>query len=356
MLTNSGSSANLLAVTSLTSRKLGDRRLKPGDEVITAAASFPTTVNPIVQNRLVPVFVDVELGTYNVTTESVKKALSEKTRAIFLAHTLGNPFDLAGISAIARERDLFLIEDTCDALGGTFEGKGVGVWGNVGTFSFYPPHHITMGEGGAVVTNDALLGKLITSFRDWGRDCWCDPGVSDSCGKRFSQKLGQLPLGYDHKYFYSELGYNLKVTDMQAAVGVVQLEKLDDFVGKRRRNFGILKEGLLAYEDRFVLPEATRGAVPSWFGFPITVRADARLSRAQIVNYLEESGIDTRMLFAGNITKQPMFSGIAHRISGELRNTDTIMERTFWIGVYPGLTDEMLEYMLDTFRRFFSSA
>ncbi|MFH0777765.1 MAG: lipopolysaccharide biosynthesis protein RfbH [Candidatus Eisenbacteria bacterium] len=352
VLTNSGSSANLLALSALTSKKLGERRLRPGDEVITAAASFPTTVNPILQNGLVPVFVDVELGTYSTTPDLVRNALSDRTRAVFLAHTLGNPFDFAALRDAASDRNLFLVEDACDALGTVLGTKPAGAVGDIGTFSFYPPHHITMGEGGAVVTNDPQLAGLTVSFRDWGRDCWCDPGKDDTCGKRFGQKLGELPFGYDHKYVYSEVGYNLKVTDMQAAVGVAQLEKLPGFVEKRRKNFETLQAGLEEYGDRLILPRATPGADPSWFGLPLTVRGNAGFSRAEIIGHLERAGVATRMLFGGNIRKQPYFAGVPHRVSGSLENTDVIMERTFWIGVYPGLTDAMLAYVLETFRGF----
>ena len=355
LLTNSGSSANLLAISALTSPKLGERRLKPGDEVITTACAFPTTVNPIVQNNLVPVFLDVDIGTYNIEAEDIEKALSPKTRAIFIAHTLGNPFDLDKVMAIARQHNLWVVEDNCDALGSTYKGKYTGTFGHIATFSFYPPHHITMGEGGALVTNDNELKRLIESFRDWGRDCWCDPGCDDTCGKRFGWQLGTLPFGYDHKYIYSHIGYNLKVTDMQAAVGAAQLTKLPGFIEARKRNWRTLHDGLKKYDDYFVLPRATKDSEPSWFGFPITVKENAPFSRNEITGYLEDSKIATRLLFAGNIIRQPSFEGVNYHVSGELKNTDFIMNNTFWIGVYPGLTGEMLDYTIGKFLTFLST-
>jgi CDP-6-deoxy-D-xylo-4-hexulose-3-dehydrase len=352
ILTNSGSSANLLAISALTSPKLGERRLKPGDEVITVAAAFPTTVNPIIQNNLVPFFLDVDVGTYNIQADKVEEALSEKTKAIFLAHTLGNPFDLNKISEICEKYNLWLIEDNCDALGSKYNGKYTGTFGHIATFSFYPPHHITMGEGGALVTNDAQLKRLIESFRDWGRDCWCEPGHDNTCGKRFGWQLGTLPFGYDHKYIYSHIGYNLKVTDMQAAVGVEQLKKLPDFIRARKKNWGLLYEGLKKYEDYFILPKVGDKSDPSWFGFLLTVKENAPFSRNEITNYLEENKIATRLLFSGNIIRHPGFENVGYRIYNNLRNTDFVMNNTFWIGVYPGLTDEMNDYILRKFDEF----
>jgi CDP-6-deoxy-D-xylo-4-hexulose-3-dehydrase len=352
MLTNSGSSANLLAVSALTSSELGESSLEPGDEVVTAACAFPTTVNPIVQNNLVPVFVDVELGTYNVPAEKVEEALSEKTKAVILAHTLGDPFDLGKIMKICEEHDLWLIEDNCDALGSKYRSRYTGTFGDIATSSFYPPHHITMGEGGALVTNDLQLKKLILSFRDWGRDCWCEPGRDNTCGKRFGWQLGTLPFGYDHKYIYSHMGYNLKVTDMQAAVGVSQLKKLPSFIEARKRNWKRFYDGLKQYEEYFVLPRATEGSDPSWFGFVLTIKEGASFSRNEITNYLERNGIATRLVFSGNMTRHPSFQNVKYRVCGELKNTDIVTERTFWIGVYPGLTQEMIDFMLGEFDAF----
>lgn len=352
LLTNSGSSANLLAISALTSPKLGDRQLRPGDEVITVAAGFPTTVTPIVQNRLAPVFVDVEPETYNADVKQLEAAVSSKTRAIILAHTLGNPFNLDAVSQIARKHNLWLIEDNCDALGSTYKGRFTGTFGDLATLSFYPAHHITMGEGGAVLTSAPLLKRIVESFRDWGRDCWCPPGRENNCGRRFAWQLGELPCGYDHKYTYSHLGYNLKMTDMQAAAGVAQLTKLVDFAGMRRKNFRQLYTGLMKHEDFFILPKATEGSDPCWFGFPLTIRHGASFSRQQLVQYLEDHRIGTRLLFAGNILKQPAFKDVSYRVAGELKNTDLIMERTFWIGVYPGLGQKEINYVLDIFDRF----
>ena len=346
ILTNSGSSANLLAISALTSPKLGERRLQPGDEVITTACAFPTTVNPIIQNNLIPVFIDVEVGTYNIQTDKIEGAISKKTKAIFLAHTLGNPFNLDKIQKICEKYNLWLIEDNCDALGSKYDGKYTGTFGHIATFSFYPAHHITMGEGGALVTNDNQLNKLIKSFRDWGRDCWCEPGCDNTCGKRFGWQLGSLPFGYDHKYIYSHIGYNLKITDMQAAVGVEQLKKLPSFIEKRKENFKLLYESLKKYEKYFILPKVEPKADPSWFGFLITVRKDAGFTRDEIVKYLENNKIATRMLFAGNIIRHPSFDDIKYRIYGNLKNTDFIMNNTFWLGVYPGLSDEQLKYII----------
>ena len=351
-LVNSGSSANLIALTSLTSPKLGERRLKPGDEVITVAAGFPTTVNPIVQNNLIPVFVDVELGTYNISTKNLEEAITERTKAIMLAHTLGNPFDLGKIMQLVKKYDLFLIEDCCDALGSTYDGKMVGTFGDFATSSFYPAHHITMGEGGAVLTNSTEYERLVRSFRDWGRDCYCDPGASNTCGRRFEQQHGDLPYGYDHKYVYSHIGYNLKLTDLQAAVGVAQLKKLPMFIEKRKHNFMRLKEGLKKYSEFFILPEATPSSDPSWFAFPITVKESAPFTRNEIVAHLESNKIMTRMLFGGNLTRQPAYKDVKYRIFGELINTDIVMNRNFFIGVYPGITDEMIDYILHVFDKF----
>lgn len=355
LLTNSGSSANLLAISALTSPKLGDKRLKPGDEVITVAAAFPTTVNPIIQNNLIPVFVDVNIGTYNIQADMIEDAISEKTKAIFIAHTLGNPFDLNKVMEIAKKYNFWVIEDNCDALGSKYNGQFTGTFGHIATFSFYPPHHMTMGEGGALVTNDTQLKRLIESFRDWGRDCWCESGCDNSCKKRFSWQLGDLPFGYDHKYIYSHIGYNLKITDMQAAIGVEQLKKLPSFVEKRITNFRILYEGLLEFEDYFILPKTEPEAEPSWFGFMLTVRKNAGFNREEIVNYLEKNKIATRMLFAGNIVKQPCFEGVKYRICGDLTNTDRIMDNTFWIGLYPGLTKNHLKFMIEKIHDFISS-
>ncbi len=353
LLTNSGSSANLLAVSALTSPKLGEKRLKPGDEVITSACGFPTTLNPIIQNNLIPVFVDIELGTYNIQVDQIEKALTEKTKAIFIPHTLGNPLDVTPVSELVKKYNLWFIEDNCDALGSRYEGKFTGTFGHISTCSFYPAHHITMGEGGAVLTNDPLLKKIIMSFRDWGRDCWCEPGRNNSCGKRFGWKLGDLPEGYDHKYIYSHIGYNLKVTDMQAAIGVAQLEKLPVFIQQRKKNFSRLFKALGKYSRYVVLPIAVKDAEPSWFGFPLLVCMDAPFCRYDLVEYLEDHKIATRMLFGGNLLKQPAYEGIRYRVSGSLENTDNVMNNLFWVGVYPGLTSEMLDYMIATFDRFF---
>jgi CDP-4-dehydro-6-deoxyglucose reductase, E1 len=352
ILVNSGSSANLVALTCLTSPKLADRQLRPGDEVITVAAAFPTTVNPIIQNRLVPVFLDVDVPTYNVNAAQLDAALSPKTRAIMIAHTLGNPFDLARVVAFARKNNLWLVEDCCDAAGSMYQGKPAGTFGDLATCSFYPAHHITMGEGGCVLTDRPQLKTLAESFRDWGRDCWCDPGKDNTCGKRFGWQQGQLPAGYDHKYTYSHIGYNLKVTDMQAAIGVAQLKKLPAFIAARRRNFAYLTDGLKDLQDYFILPEATPGSEPSWFGFPLAVRPDAKLTRNAVVQYLERQRIQTRLLFGGNLLRQPAYAGIEHRVAGDLQNTDFVMNQVFWIGVYPGLDAAKLDYVIDVFHRF----
>jgi CDP-6-deoxy-D-xylo-4-hexulose-3-dehydrase len=345
--TNSGSSANLLAMSALTSPLLGERALRPGDEVITVAAGFPTTVNPTLQNGLVPVFVDVSLPTYNIDPQRVEAAVSPRTRAIMIAHTLGNPFDLDAVMDVARRHDLWVIEDCCDALGSTYRDRKVGTFGHIGTLSFYPAHHITMGEGGAVFTDDDLLRRAIESLRDWGRDCYCAPGRENTCGKRFKWQLGDLPAGYDHKYTYSHLGYNLKITDMQAALGLAQLDRLEGFIEARKRNFRHLHARLTPHAHRLMLPEATPGSDPSWFGFPITLRPHMRCTREKLTAHLERNKIGTRLLFAGNLTRQPYFSGRPHRVSGTLENTDLIMARTFWIGVYPGLSTEMLDFSAD---------
>ncbi len=359
-LTNSGSSANLLAFMALTSPKLGDRQIRPGDEVITVAVGFPTTVAPIIQYGAVPVFVDVGIPTYNVEVQQLEAARSSKSRAVMLAHTLGNPFDLASVKAFCDRHDLWLIEDNCDALGSRYRLNGqwryTGTIGHIGTSSFYPPHHMTMGEGGAVYTNDMSLKRLVESFRDWGRDCWCPSGRDNTCGNRFTQQFGELPYGYDHKYVYSHFGYNLKVTDMQAAIGCAQLEKLPGFVAARKRNWQQLRDGLTALEDRFILPEATENSDPSWFGFLLTVRAEGGLTRDRVVAFLEDRGIQTRMLFAGNLIKHPCFdemrrSGTGYRVVGSLPNTDLIMRDAFWLGVYPGLTDEMVAYIVEQIRQ-----
>ena len=350
VLVNSGSSANLLAVTALTSPKLGDRRLKPGDEVITLAAGFPTTVNPILQNGLVPVFVDVQIPTFNVDVGSLEAALSERTRAVIFAHTLGNPFDLDAVTAFAKKHGLWMIEDCCDALGSTYRGQNVGTFGDLATVSFYPAHHITMGEGGCVLTNKPMMRTLVESFRDWGRDCWCAPGKENTCGKRFDWQQGELPHGYDHKYIYSHVGYNLKATDMQAAVGVAQLKKLPGFIEARKRNFAYLKAGLKDrnIEEQFVLPEATANSDPSWFGLPLLVRETAPFSRNALIDFLYAKKIATRQLFGGNLVRQPAYAGLKYRVVGDLRMSDRVMNQAFWIGVYPGLTRAMLDYVLET--------
>ncbi len=355
-LVNSGSSANLLALTALTSPRLNERRLMPGDEVITVAAGFPTTVNPILQNGLVPVFVDVQLPTYNIDASLLEQALSEHTRAVMIAHTLGNPFDLKVVKKFVDRHQLWLIEDCCDAVGSTYEGRKVGTFGDLATVSFYPAHHITMGEGGCVLTEKPLLKTIVESFRDWGRDCWCDPGKENTCGKRFNWELGELPCGYDHKYIYSHIGYNLKLSDMQAAVGVAQLDKLSGFIEQRKANFRALRRGLADLEDLFLLPEATPGSDPSWFGFPIAVRPDSSLTRNAVVQYLEARKIATRLLFAGNLMRQPAYANSHFRVAGSLPNTDFVMNHVFWIGVYPGITAPMIDYVLETFHSMVSSS
>jgi CDP-6-deoxy-D-xylo-4-hexulose-3-dehydrase len=351
-LVNSGSSANLVALTALTSPKLGDRRLKPGDEVITVAASFPTTVAPIIQNRLIPVFVDVNLGDYTAIPARIEEAIGPKTRAIVMAHTMGVPFDLDTVMRLAREHDLWVVEDNCDALGSRYRGQLTGTFGDIATVSFYPAHHITMGEGGCVLTDDELLGHIARSIRDWGRDCYCAGGENNTCGKRFSQQFGDLPFGYDHKYVYSHIGYNLKVTDMQAAVGTAQLTKLEGFITRRKLNFQNLHAMLEPYQDRLFLPCTTPNSDPSWFGFVITVREDAGFSRNDLTRFLESNLIETRNLFSGNLLRQPAFIDIEKRLVGDLINTDIITQRTFFLGVYPGIDDARLDYIGSIFNRF----
>lgn len=352
LLTNSGSSANLLAFSALTSPKLGERRVQPGDEVITVAAGFPTTVAPIIQNGAIPVFLDVDLGTYNILVDLIESAITPKTKAIMIAHTMGNPFELDKVMDLANKYGLWVVEDNCDALGSTFNGKLTGTFGHIGTSSFYPPHHMTMGEGGAVYTNDAQLKLALESFRDWGRDCWCASGCDNTCKKRFGWQLGTLPEGYDHKYTYSHIGYNLKVTEMQAAIGVEQLKKVPGFAEARKRNFNRLLNGLSDLREYFILPRSTRNSDPSWFGFILTLRDGCPFTRKEIVNYLEEHRIQTRMLFAGNLTRQPAFMNVKYRVHGDLTNTDKILNDTFLVGVYPGLKDEMIDYIIATIREF----
>lgn len=360
-LVNSGSSANLLAFMALTSPKLGAKRIKPGDEVITVAAGFPTTIAPIIQYGAIPVFVDVALPSYNIDVSMLPKALSKKTKAVMLAHTLGNPFDIKSVKDFCDKHGLWLIEDNCDSLGSRYKYKGkwqyTGTFGHIGTSSFYPPHHMTMGEGGAVYTNDPLLHKIVNSLRDWGRDCWCPSGRDNTCGKRFTQKFGELPLGYDHKYVYSHFGYNLKATDLQAAIGCAQLEKLPAFIAARKKNWEKLRSGVCDISDVFILPEAAENSEPSWFGFLLTVIENSGLTRERIVKHLEDNGIQTRMLFAGNMIKHPCFdemrkTGKGYRVVGELKNTDIVMNRTFWVGVYPGMADKMLDYMIGRIVKF----
>jgi CDP-6-deoxy-D-xylo-4-hexulose-3-dehydrase len=351
-LVNSGSSANLVAVTALTSNKLGNRRLKPGDEVLTVAAAFPTTVAPLVQNQLVPVFVDVNLGDYTAIPERLEKAIGPETRAIVMAHTMGVPFNLDAVMDLVKKYDLWLIEDNCDALGSRYKGKLTGTLGHLSTFSFYPAHHITMGEGGCVVTNDEDLARVVRSIRDWGRDCYCTGGENNTCGMRFSQKFGNLPFGYDHKYVYSHIGYNLKVTDLQAAIGCAQLDKLDFFTLRRKDNFRKLMDILKPYEDRLILPSATEHSDPSWFGFVITVRDTADFTRTDLTRYLESKKVETRNLFSGNLLCHPAYQNISHRVAGDLRNTDIIMNRSFFMGVYPGIDEDQLSYVEKVFAHF----
>lgn len=353
LTTNSGSSANLLALSSLTStRYVRDKALKPGDEVITVATGFPTTVNPSLQYGLVPVFVDVDIPTYNIKPDMIEAAVTDKTRAIMVAHTLGNPFDLGEVMRVAKKYDLLVVEDCCDALGATYNGKGVGTFGDIGTLSFYPAHHITMGEGGAVFTNKPNYKRAIETMRDWGRDCYCAPGVDNTCNKRFGQKLGTLPKGYDHKYTYSHVGYNLKITDMQAAVGLAQLGHLDGFIAARQRNFDILTELLRPLEDVFILPQATPNSAPSWFGYPITIREKSGVDRDELVQYLNEYKIGTRLLFGGNLLRQPYMKGQNYRVVGDLTNADIVTRDCFWIGLFPGLTEAHLAYTVETITKF----
>lgn len=353
MTVNSGSSANLVAFSTLTSPKLGDRAIRQGDEVISVAAGFPTTVNPILQFGAVPVFVDVELATYNIDASKIEAAIGPKTKAIMLAHTLGNPFNLDVVTALCKKYQLWLIEDCCDALGSTYKDQFVGSFGDIGTLSFYPAHHITMGEGGAVFTNNSELKQIAESFRDWGRDCYCGPGKDNTCGRRFCQKLGDLPAGYDHKYTYGHLGYNLKITDMQAACGLAQLDRAVGLIQARKDNFAYLKDRLKSCEEFLILPQATQDADPSWFGFPMTIKPEANVNRVDLLTYLDQYKIGTRLLFAGNLTRQPYMIGRNYRISGELTNTDRVMNDTFWIGVYPGLTREMFDFTVTKLEEFF---
>jgi CDP-6-deoxy-D-xylo-4-hexulose-3-dehydrase len=350
---NSGSSANLVAFSTLTSPRLGERAIKPGDEVIGVAAGFPTTVNPILQFGAVPVFVDVELATHNIDASKIEAAISPRTKAIMLAHSLGNPFNLEVVTALCKKHGLWLVEDCCDALGATYKGRRVGTFGDIGTLSFYPAHHITMGEGGAVFTSDPELKLIAESFRDWGRDCYCAPGKDNTCNKRFCWKLGDLPEGYDHKYTYSHLGYNLKITDMQAACALAQMDRLEDFIAARRANFAYLKNRLQGVAEFLHLPEATPGSEPSWFGFPVILKDTAGARRTDLINFLDQNKIATRLLFAGNLTRQPYMIGRNFRVSGELRNTDIVMNQTFWLGVWPGLAREQLDYVVDKLEEFF---
>ncbi len=349
---NSGSSANLVAFSTLTSHYLRHEALKPGDEMITVATGFPTTINPSLQYGIVPVMVDVDIPTYNIKPDMIEAAVTDRTRAIMIAHTLGNPFDVAEVMRVAEKYNLFVVEDCCDALGATYNGQHVGTFGHMGTLSFYPAHHITMGEGGAVFTNKPRLRRVMESMRDWGRDCWCAPGQDNTCGKRFARRLGDLPFGYDHKYTYSHCGYNLKITDMQAAVGLAQMERVDDFVAARRRNFKLLTELLRPLEDVLILPEATPNSDPSWFGYPMTVREGASFTRDDLVKHLNDMKIGTRLLFGGNITRQPYMKGRNFRVVGDLTNSDIVTERTFWVGVYPGLGESEIGYMVDTITKF----
>lgn len=353
LTTNSGSSANLLAFSALTSPRLGERAIQPGDEVIGVAAGFPTTVNPILQFGAVPVFVDIDIVTHNIDVTKLEAAVSSKTKALMVAHSLGNPFNIQAVMDFCKKHNLWLIEDNCDALGSRYNGQLTGTFGDIGTLSFYPAHHITMGEGGAVFTNNSKLKMIVESFRDWGRDCYCQPGKDNTCGKRFCWQLGELPEGYDHKYTYAHLGYNLKITDMQAACGLAQLDKLEGFVQARKDNFNYLSNRLKSCEEFLILPEATENSDPSWFGFLITIKSEANIRRVDLLEYLDQYKIGTRLLFAGNLTRQPYMIGRNFRVSGELSNTDTVMNNSFWIGVYPGLTKEMLDYVVEKIESYF---
>jgi len=356
ILCNSGSSANLLALSALTSPKLGNKRLVPGDEIITVAAGFPTTVNPIIQNNLIPVFVDTELGFYNPSVESIENAVGPKTKGIFIAHTLGNPYDAEQVSELAKSKQLWFIEDNCDALGSSINGRLTGTFGHLSTLSMYPAHHITTGEGGSVFTNNPMLKVLVESYREWGRDCWCEPGKDNTCGKRFEWQFDDLPFGYDHKYVYSHIGYNLKMTDFQASIGNAQLDKLDQFINIRKANFDYLQSKMKSLENYFILPESIPASDPSWFGYPITLRDHCTFSRRNLTTFLEQSKIGTRLLFGGNLLRQPAYQNIEHKTIGKLSNTDMVAENTFWVGVYPGITEVMLDYIYDSIHEFVNSS